>query len=99
MPSELRPVVKAFGLRREGDLGGFPVYVGRCGDVDVVATGTGIGPAKAAAATARLLEVHALDHVIVSGIAGGIEGAVAVGGLVVPTDVVDAATGERFQAT
>ena len=48
MPSELRPVVKAFGLEkgRSGTLDG---HVGRAGDADVVATTTGIGTALATA--------------------------------------------------
>jgi nucleoside phosphorylase len=99
MPSELRPVVKVLGLRRDGDLGPYPRYAGRRGDVDVVATGTGIGPALAAEATVRLLDALTLDLVIVSGIAGGIESASAVGDLVVPADVVDGATGDRFVAS
>lgn len=96
MPSELRAVVKAVGLRRDGDLGGTPRYTGSSGGVAVVATGTGIGPPRAAEATERLLQAHPIDCVLVSGIAGGMIGASAVGDLVVPAEALDAATGARF---
>ncbi|MCU1488437.1 MAG: nucleoside phosphorylase, partial [Actinomycetia bacterium] len=100
MPSELRPVAKVLGLERDGTLGGRPLYRGRHGTVEVVATGTGIGPTLAADAASNLLaEFGDLDRVVVSGIAGGIAPATAVGDLVVPAEVVDAATGERFIAT
>lgn len=99
MPNELRPVVKMLGLQRTGEQGGMPVYGGSVGAIEVVATRTGIGPQLAHAATERLLASTAVDRVIVAGIAGGIEPVSAVGDLVVPEEVVDKATGQRFQAT
>jgi adenosylhomocysteine nucleosidase len=99
MPNELRPVVKLLGLQRTGARGARPVYTGTVGGTEVVATRTGIGPALAEAATEDLLATTEADRVVVSGIAGGIEPVSAVGDLVVPEAVVDAATGERFSAT
>jgi adenosylhomocysteine nucleosidase len=98
MPNELRPVVKMLGLRRTGEQGGLPVYSGAAGTAQVVATRTGIGPRLATEATQRLLSSTSVDRVIVTGIAGGIEPVSAVGDLVVPEEVVDGATGERFRA-
>jgi adenosylhomocysteine nucleosidase len=98
MPSELRPLVKALGLRRDGELGGLPRWVGERDEVALVATGTGIGPVLAEAAAERLLSSAELDRLVVCGIAGGIV-PTAVGDLVVPDHVVDGATGERFTAT
>ena len=95
MPSELRPAVKAFGLRRADGAG---EHHGLVGDTEIVATGTGIGPTLAAEATERLLGRHEVARVVVCGIAGGIEGASAVGDLVVPAEAVDAADGRRFTA-
>ena len=54
MPSEMRPVVKLLGLQRSGDQGRLPIYTGRRADVDVVLTGTGIGPALARAAASLI---------------------------------------------
>jgi adenosylhomocysteine nucleosidase len=99
MPNELRPVVRKLGLRRTGERGGMPVYTGTVAGTEVVATRTGIGPALAEKATEELLAVTDVDRVIVVGIAGGLEPVSAVGDLVVPEAVVDAATGERFRAT
>jgi nucleoside phosphorylase len=65
----------------------------------VVATRTGIGRARAEAATEQLLQATDVDRVIVVGIAGGLEPVSAVGDLIVPEVVVDDATGERFRAT
>jgi adenosylhomocysteine nucleosidase len=99
MPNELRPVVELLGLRRTGERGGMPVYTGTVDGTEVVATRTGIGPARAEAATEELLGTTDVDRVLVVGIAGGLEPVSAVGDLIVPEEVVDAATGERFRAT
>src|SRR5262245_20309566 len=99
MPNELRPLVKMLGLQRTGEQGGMPVYAGTAAGTEVVATRTGIGPPLAEAATERLLQSTAVDRVIVAGIAGGLESMSAVGDLVVPEEVVDKATGDRFRAT
>jgi nucleoside phosphorylase len=99
MPSEMRPVVKLLQLERTGEQGKLPVYTGRCGDAEVVLTGTGVGPALAHAAAERMLAGSAYDRVIVCGIAGGLAPASVVGDLVVPEEVFDGATGERFRST
>lgn len=98
MPNELRPVVRALGLRRRRGPGP-AVFAGSVGVTEVVATGTGIGPELATETTERFLGQHAVDHVVVSGIAGGIEGACSVGDLVVPSEVVSADDGTRYRAT
>ena len=88
MPSELRPVVKAFGLTkgRSGDLEG---HIGTAGGADVVATTTGIGIDLATAAVGRMLDRAGVAHVAVVGIAGGIGPTVAIGDLVIPSVVSD----------
>jgi adenosylhomocysteine nucleosidase len=97
MPNELRPVVKQLSLAKTGAQGGFPLYTGTAGTTEIVATRTGIGPQLAEEATERLLGSTKVDLVVVTGIAGGIERVTAVGDLVVPEEVVDGATGERFR--
>ena len=47
MPNELRPVVRLLGLRRTGERGGMPLYTGTVDGTEVVATRSGIGPARA----------------------------------------------------
>lgn len=95
MPSELRPVVKVMGLTRVGDA---PFHTGRVGGVDVVATRTGMGFALARDAATRVLDAHAVDHVLVVGIAGGI-GPSRVGDVLVPATVTDRGTGRRYSAS
>lgn len=97
MPSELRPVVAELGLRRGGGRDGTPLE-GAVGDVQVVVAMTGIGPDLATEATERLLAAHRVDHLLVSGIAGGLDGVSDVGDLVVPAEAIDSADGTRFAA-
>jgi adenosylhomocysteine nucleosidase len=102
MPNELRPLAKRLGLRPDRNTGlpeDLAPHTGTVGGLHVVAVRTGIGPARAHAATEALLAATGPERVVVSGIAGGIEGASTVGDLVVPAEVLDAATGDRFRAT
>jgi cytochrome P450 family 142 subfamily A polypeptide 1 len=95
----MQPIVKMLGLTRTGEQGGIPIYTGSLADTEIVLTGTGVGPGPAHAATARLLGSTPVDRVIVSGIAGGLAPVSTVGQMIVPEEVVDAGTGERFRAT
>jgi adenosylhomocysteine nucleosidase len=76
-----------------------PLYTGRVGGGEVVATRTGIGRARAEAVTEQLLQATDVARVVVVGIAGGLAPVSTVGDLIVPEAVVDEATGERFRAT
>jgi len=90
MRGELRPLVRALGLRRRA---GEPLYAGRIGGADVVAVQAGVCPRAAARAAERLLDAFAADRVVVVGVAGAVAPEVAVGGLVVPARVLDLASG------
>jgi adenosylhomocysteine nucleosidase len=96
MRPELRPLVRKLSLRRDDARAGSP-YSGRIGDVEVVATTTGIGTRAATEATERLLDAMDVDHLMVVGIAGGIGPTVAIGDLVVPELVVDRSTGSEYR--
>ncbi len=91
MPSEFQPLAKALSLLRT-DAG----WTGAAGSIELVAAKTGIGTRLAAQATERLLDLGAIDHVMVVGIAGGM-GASKVGDLVFPEVVVDKASGTEFR--
>jgi nucleoside phosphorylase len=95
MPSELRPLVRAAGLR-PARLGGLRVQAGQVGRATVVATTTGIGMQAAMRAAERLLDATTIDHVIVVGIAGGVGPTLAIGDLIVPELVVDAVSEARY---
>jgi adenosylhomocysteine nucleosidase len=96
MPSELRPLARSGGLR-PAHVGGLDVQRGSVGAATVVAITTGIGMRAAASAAARLLDATPLDHVIVIGIAGGVGSSVAIGDVIVPDEVLDARTGQRYR--
>ncbi|HLG00451.1 MAG TPA: hypothetical protein VI916_08260 [Acidimicrobiia bacterium] len=95
MPSELRPVVRAFGLDATR-IGEIDAYVGTVAGTHVVAVTTGMGTALASAAADGLLEALAVDHALVVGIAGGVTA--QIGDLLVPETVVDGASGAEYRA-
>ena len=95
MRQELAPLVRRLGLRRaEADTA---LYVGLAGDIEVVASLTGIGMRAAAAAAERLLDATKLDHLMVVGIAGGVDADQPIGSLIAPEVVVDGSTGREFR--
>lgn len=98
MRSELRPVVRAISGRPQR-LGDATVHVGAAGRAAVTAVLIGVGPGPARRSTERVLAAGRFDHVMVSGIAGGIGPGVAVGDLVIPAEVEDLTSGRRFTPT
>jgi len=96
MPSELKPLQQALSLAASGR-GLDAVHTGSLDDRTVVALLTGIGTARAATRTRHLLASHAVDHVIVIGVAGGLGSDVSVGDVVVPEVVVDLASGRELR--
>ncbi len=96
MRSEWRPVVRAMAAVGRSRMGGMPVFIGRAGRAVLTVAMIGVGPSAARRATERLLGAASFDHVVVSGIAGGIGSAIAVGDLVTPSEVEDLTTGRRF---
>ena len=86
MRPELKAVVRAGSLTRTGN-DAVLSHTGRVGSWTVLAGVIGIGPAVARQATERLLALGAFDHVMVVGIAGGLDPALPVGALLVPNRV------------
>ena len=86
MQPELKAVVKSFGLHATRE---DPVFThsGSVGDWWVGALVTGMGPALACQATRRALSAGSIDHVMVIGIAGGLDPGLPVGSLMVPERV------------
>jgi adenosylhomocysteine nucleosidase len=94
MPRELRPLRRRLRLSKIG-----AGYVGRIGDRAVIAVVTGVGTARAHAATVRLLDGADVEWVIVVGIAGSIDDAAPIGTLVLPAVVVDGANASEHRPT
>jgi adenosylhomocysteine nucleosidase len=86
MQPELKAIVKSFGLQATRM---DPVFShsGTAGEWWVGALVTGMGPALAREATRRALSAGAIDHVMVIGIAGGLDPGLPVGSLMVPARV------------
>jgi nucleoside phosphorylase len=96
MPSELRPLVRKLGLRPSAAPLGTRVHEGRSGSASVVAATTGMGTTGAAEAARRMLDAGAIDHVMVVGIAGGIDDRLAIGDVIRPDVVIDGASGAEY---
>jgi len=97
MPSELRPLVKRLGLQPSSSPAGRRVHEGLSGSASVVAAMTGMGTAGAAEAARRMLDAGDVDHVIVVGIAGGIDDRLAIGDVIRPGVVIDGASGAEYR--
>jgi adenosylhomocysteine nucleosidase len=95
MQQELAPLRRKLALRRVRK-GERNLYVGIAGGAEVVAALTGIGTAAARAAAEWLLREAKPDHVMVVGIAGGVDAAQPIGALIAPERVVDSASGREF---
>ena len=98
MNSELRPIVR-YARARESGADDLALYRGRAGDVEVAVVQLGVGPASARSVTERALRHFSADHVLVSGIAGGMHPRLAIGTVVVPEEIMDVASGRRYQAS
>ena len=98
MPSELEPFVEKLGSMTQESLGDRPLYRGRVGEVEVVATRTGMGTVFATEVTDRVLDAFAVDHVIAIGIAGGVTG-VEIGEVLSPSVVINADDGTEHVPT
>lgn len=95
MDVEARPLVSALPVRRLVDRRA-AAWGGTVGAAHVTVHMIGIGPAHAAEVTEHVVTRYAPDRLVVCGIAGGL--AARLGDLVVPAEVVDATTGERYRA-
>lgn len=98
MRPELKAVVRAGGLERHGGQG-WASHSGHTGDWEVMAGVIGMGPSAARRATERVLREEPFDHVMVIGIAGGLDPDLPVGSLMVPTTVQLYPDGPPHQAT
>ena len=83
MHEELAAIVAMIDRERVITVGGRELHVGTCGGEQVVAVVSRIGKVAAAATTAILLERFAPRAVVMTGLAGAIDPALAVGDIVI----------------
>jgi nucleoside phosphorylase len=91
MARELRLLARVRHLR-SGSLCGLPAWHGH----GVLAVAVGVGPARAGESAGRVLDEVDAHLVLVIGVAGAVDPALAIGDLVRPARVVDARTGKVF---
>jgi adenosylhomocysteine nucleosidase len=97
MQPELKAIIASFGLKpAKGD----PVFshTGSAGGWSVASLVIGMGPALAREATRKTLAVGPFDHVMVVGIAGGLDPTLSVGSLLVPSRVQLYPDGPEYRA-
>lgn len=104
MPMELAAVATAARLqrmessgRRAPKTGLGSLHRGSIAGAEVIAVATGMGPPLARAGIEDLLDEHAVRAVVVAGIAGSTDTTRAIGTVVDPSVVIDAASGDRFE--
>ncbi len=95
MRPELKALVRAGSLQRTHDDDVFS-HTGSAGAWTVLAAVIGMGPTVARRATERLLALGPFDHVMVVGIAGGLDPALRIGSLMVPSRVRLYPDGPRY---
>jgi nucleoside phosphorylase len=98
MPMEASPLVRKLRLTKTR-IAGVDAHTGALGDRDVVAIVTGMGTRRSSAATERLLDAVAVDHVVVVGITGALASDTPIGTLVLPEVVVHGDTGTEHRPT
>ena len=96
MPLEMHAIVTAFGLAPTSDAKGAP-WTGRVGGSEVTAIHIGMGPPLTRAATSRLFDDGAPDHVMIAGICGGLDPDLEVGTLLNPEILVSHSTGATYR--
>jgi nucleoside phosphorylase len=97
MRPELRAVVHAGALKPLPQGAPFS-HGGTAGSWTVRAGLIGVGPTSARQATERMLASGSFDHVMLVGIAGGIDAALPMGALMVPSHVSLYPDGPRYRA-
>jgi adenosylhomocysteine nucleosidase len=96
MPMEIAPLKRKLSLERTV-IDSIDVYIGSLGDHPVVAIVTGIGSVLAAEGIEILLRAVDVGHVVVVGIAGAVDDEIPIGTLVLPTVVLNGATGAQYE--
>ena len=101
MPLEMDAIVTAFGLRPSSGATGTPP-TGHVGESNVTAIHIGMGPPLTRAAVSRLFDEREpghvpVDHVMISGVCGGLDPDVDVGTLINPELVIDNTSGMAYR--
>ncbi|GFE59321.1 hypothetical protein [Geobacter sp. AOG1] len=83
MPEEIKPLLARVGMYARETAGDFTLYRFRAGSRDACLVESGLGPEKAARATATLIATVAPDFVINFGLAGAVTPGLGIGDVVI----------------
>ncbi len=97
MPGELRPLVRHVPQLPVVRGSGISMWEWERGDLQVVAVCAGMGAAAARRAFTAAEHTGSLDEVLSVGLAGALTEAAEVGACYIPSELIDAQTGERFE--
>ncbi len=97
MPGELKPLVRNVPKLPVVRKSGISMWQWERGDLEVVAVCAGMGAAAARRAFTAAEHTGSLDEVLSIGWAGALTDAAKVGECYIPSEVIDAQTGERFE--
>lgn len=92
--AEMSPVVKLLKLSQRADDACASAYSGNWRGLHVVAAVTGMGAARAADVAERLMDEHHPSRVLLLGFSGGLDPAMCVGWIVLPSKVMNEHGGE-----
>jgi adenosylhomocysteine nucleosidase len=97
MPGELKPLVRSVPKLPVVRGSGVAMWEWERGDLEVVAVCAGMGAAAARRAFTAAEHTGSLDEVLSVGWAGALSEKAKVGECYIPSEVIDAQTGERFE--
>ena len=98
MPMEITPLKRKLAFKKTA-IGSLEVYAGSLDGRPVAGVVTGIGSELAAQGVERLTEALDIEHVVVVGIAGAVDDEIPIGTLILPSTVVNGATGAEYWPT
>src|ERR1700742_4195876 len=88
MAEEIASVIDTLNDVKTREFGGRKFHAGKFHGVDVVAVFSRYGKVAAAATVTQLLASYAVDRLIFGGVAGGVQPGLAIGDIVVATDLI-----------
>ena len=88
MAEEIAGVIDTLSDVKTREFGGRKFHAGKFHGVDVVAVFSRYGKVAAAATVTQLLAAYAVDRLIFGGVAGGVQPGLAIGDIVVATDLI-----------
>ncbi|WP_051978543.1 hypothetical protein [Edaphobacter aggregans] len=95
LPGELKPLVRGWQRQRSG-VKGISVWTTICGEDELIAVAGGMGVAAATRSVAAAEFLGALDLLVSVGWVGALDAIVKPGQCYIPSEIIDAQTGERF---